>query len=41
VGARPIVVSPNREVPLIAFLYTPDAHWITAQTIRANGGMSA
>ena len=28
-------------VPVIAFLTTPDAHWITAQTIRANGGMVA
>lgn len=28
-------------VPLIAFLGTPDAQWITAQTIRVNGGMTA
>jgi 3-oxoacyl-[acyl-carrier protein] reductase len=28
-------------VPLIAFLCTPDAQWITAQTIRINGGMTA
>ena len=28
-------------VPLIAFLATPDAQWITAQTVRANGGMTA
>lgn len=28
-------------VPLIAFLCTPDAQWITAQTIRVNGGMTA
>jgi NAD(P)-dependent dehydrogenase (short-subunit alcohol dehydrogenase family) len=28
-------------VPLIAFLCTPDGQWITAQTIRANGGMAA
>lgn len=28
-------------IPLIAFLCTPDAHWITAQTIRINGGMTA
>jgi 3-oxoacyl-[acyl-carrier protein] reductase len=28
-------------VPLVAFLCTPDAHWITAQTIRINGGMTA
>ena len=27
--------------PLIAFLATPQAHWITAQTIRCNGGMAA
>jgi len=28
-------------VPLIAFLCTPNAQWITAQTIRINGGMTA
>jgi NAD(P)-dependent dehydrogenase (short-subunit alcohol dehydrogenase family) len=28
-------------VPLIGFLCTPDAQWITAQTIRVNGGMTA
>ena len=28
-------------VPLIAFLCTPDAQWITAQRIRINGGMTA
>ena len=28
-------------VPLIAFLCSPDAQWITAQTIRINGGMAA
>jgi NAD(P)-dependent dehydrogenase (short-subunit alcohol dehydrogenase family) len=28
-------------VPTIAFLATPDAHWITGQTIRINGGMSS
>lgn len=28
-------------VPTIAFLCTPDAQWITAQTIRVNGGMTA
>lgn len=28
-------------VPLIAFLCTPQARWITAQTIRVNGGMAA
>jgi 3-oxoacyl-[acyl-carrier protein] reductase len=28
-------------IPIVAFLCTPDAQWITAQTIRANGGMSA
>ncbi len=28
-------------VPLVAFLCTPDAQWITAQTIRINGGMTA
>ena len=28
-------------VPLIAFLCTADARWITAQTIRINGGMTA
>ena len=26
-------------VPLVAFLCTPEAGWITAQTIRVNGGM--
>jgi 3-oxoacyl-[acyl-carrier protein] reductase len=29
----------NEVVPLIAFLCTPEAGWITAQTIRVNGGM--
>lgn len=28
-------------VPAITFLCTPDARWITAQTIRVNGGMAA
>ncbi|MBV8296680.1 MAG: SDR family oxidoreductase [Acidimicrobiia bacterium] len=28
-------------VPLIAFLCSPGAQWITAQTIRVNGGMTA
>jgi 3-oxoacyl-[acyl-carrier protein] reductase len=28
-------------VPLISFLCSPDAQWITAQTIRINGGMTA
>jgi len=28
-------------VPLVAFLCTPDAGWITGQTIRPNGGMVA
>jgi 3-oxoacyl-[acyl-carrier protein] reductase len=28
-------------VPLIAFLGTPDAQWITAQAVRINGGMTA
>jgi NAD(P)-dependent dehydrogenase (short-subunit alcohol dehydrogenase family) len=28
-------------VPLIAFLCTPDALWITAQTIHINAGMTA
>jgi NAD(P)-dependent dehydrogenase (short-subunit alcohol dehydrogenase family) len=28
-------------VPVITFLCTADAHWITAQTIRVNGGMTA
>jgi len=27
-------------VPLIAFLCSPEARWITAQTIRVNGGMA-
>ena len=27
--------------PLITFLCTPDAQWITAQTVRINGGMTA
>ncbi len=27
-------------VPLVAFLCCPDARWITAQTIRVNGGMA-
>jgi 3-oxoacyl-[acyl-carrier protein] reductase len=27
--------------PLVAFLTTSDAQWITGQTIRANGGMAA
>ena len=27
--------------PLVAFLCTPDAQWITAQSIRINGGMTA
>jgi NAD(P)-dependent dehydrogenase (short-subunit alcohol dehydrogenase family) len=28
-------------VPLITFLCTPDAQWITAQTIHINGGTTA
>lgn len=28
-------------VPLVAFLCTPDAQWITAQTLYVNGGMAA
>jgi NAD(P)-dependent dehydrogenase (short-subunit alcohol dehydrogenase family) len=28
-------------VPVIAFLCTPDAQWVTGQTIRVNGGMTA
>ena len=28
-------------VPLIAFLCGPDAQWVTAHTIRINGGMAA
>jgi len=28
-------------VPLIAFLCTADAQWISTQTIRVNGGMTA
>ncbi len=27
--------------PVIAFLATAQARWITAQTIRVNGGMTA
>jgi len=27
-------------VPLVAFLCSPEAKWITAQTIRVNGGMA-
>ena len=26
--------------PLVAFLYGPEARWITAQTLRVNGGMA-
>jgi hypothetical protein len=28
-------------VPLITFLCTPDAQWVTAQTIRTDGGPAA